>query len=241
MKKFNKILLVMLFVFAVFTTVSCSNDDEQPEVNHQELLQTAFDNYNASKNFTMEGSMAVTAYYNYNGSNHEDMFNPTFSYKEGNDRQLAYYDYEIAEQTFYSELVEGQYISYDNITNSDMELRVSSVYNYELIREKVVTFGIELSISDFTYSDGKYIGNTTTLSEKFQEYYNVQNLGVPISANVSFNKLNITIENGYFKIFEFEYSIILSDDDEVQESHYVGSQSFTFGNTTVERPAELDK
>lgn len=237
MKKITKILFVMICFLSLTMTTGCGLFD----MFKKESLEDALNHLEDCKNFTItiDGTAEVSMG-SYSVSQPSDGF-----YKEDGTKQLMMAKDEGTPRYVYSELVDGEYITYDNYLYPTDNLELSTVYDYEKTRTSTVYLGIELDHEDFTEEDdGLFIGDVEVLSEKFYQYYLKENFGGvgELGLFASISKFNIQVEDNKVKSFDIEYTIKTTVSDMKMIMKYRVSYTFdNYGSTTITTPENINR
>lgn len=244
MKKTTKVMFILICVLSMLMTTGCFGFlKKENSKNPEETLKDAFSYMNECKNFrviaTTNANVSISA-------GNPIVQKNIVTYEEGNGKQIsitASDDYD--KMIIYSELVDGNYVTYDNLTSSDT-LYQSSFYTYELLRKTTIYLGMDLSADDFNYvpEEDVFVGNTSILSEKLKEYYYRQNptSAESIQLNASVSQFNIMLEEGKFEEFEVRYTIstVQYGVSSVMNYHVI-YQFDNYESTTVETPQGIYK
>lgn len=204
MKKFFRYIFVITQMICICLLCSCNktNDNDKLISEKMDELSTAIDNYNNSKNFTVQSGKIYTQKVYKNDVLIDTVTSSQgLDYSENLDIQNVRMKFDSFFEYYISEYVDGDYVTYLTNQWGNNKQKISH-YTYAKLRS-LCTNEIELEVDDFTYDaeTSKYIGDKISIANKIKEstkdymYY----------TDFEVVKFEIALLNGYFYTFEIEY------------------------------------
>lgn len=229
MKKFFRYIFIITQMICICLLCSCSQTNDNDELISEKMdeLSIAIDNFNNSKNFTMqserifkqdryENDMIIESHLSSGSINYYESFDiQTVSIEDGNLKEY-----------YRSELIDGSYITY--ITDEwGMNKQEITFADYSTLK-LVCTYEIELEADDFTYDNegSKFVGKTDSLSNKMRKLLKDHTNYI----DVEITKFEIVVIDGYFKTFEIEYIETSKDIVSPSQTNILKSKNTVYSN-----------
>lgn len=213
------------------TTVERPSDIYDPN----EYLETIIADFYASKNITsINQSMSKLEVISNSEVLEESEMEYLIEYKEVDDKVVAIEDSSV----IYGEKVNDSYVFYENDTEDGSYQLVSGLI-YEQFRNKMLTCGIKIEASDFTYDyeSGMFVGNFDTLNPKLVEHQVGDSTG---QFDIAFVMFNIIVEDGQIVGIEYAYYIKHIIESATLTYRVITQQSFEYGTAVIERPEGIN-